>query len=155
MLPLPNGGTGSSGTGSTTRRHRSEHILEYLEMVIRTSSNMHERFHHSTNMYIPFGSFMFAPVSIYIAGPGLLIASLTFLLSWQVNTLCSSSGGGGKNDEENADDINRHIAVSGGILAIACYLLFSNWSQCVVLLLLVVPVLGVIGTLRNNNKKIV
>lgn len=117
----------------TNTRHASQQILEYLEMIVRTSSNMHERFHHSTNMYIPFGSSAFVPVSIYIAGPGLLLASLIFLCSHQVNTKSNSSSSSGV------------VVVFGGFLATACYLLFSNWSQCVLLLVLSVPLLGIVG----------
>jgi hypothetical protein len=129
-------------TGGTVTRHSSQHILEYLEMVVRTSSNMHERFHHSTNMYIPFGSFKFAPVSLYIAGPGLLLTSLTFLLSHQVNTNANSRNG----------DISGNIVISGGFLAIGCYLLFSNWCQCVLLLVLGVPMLGVVGSWKKEKR---
>jgi len=135
---------GTDGTtDGTAISHNSQHILEYLEMVVRTSSNMHERFHHSTNMYIPFGSFKFAPVSLYIAGPGLFLGSLTFLLSHQVNSNSNSSRTG---------DVDGNIVVSGVFLAVACYLLFSNWCQCVLLLVLGVPILGVVGSWKKEER---
>lgn len=55
-------------------------VVGFLEVAIRSANNLHEKFHHSTNLYVLMGPDIFATVAVYISVPISLLASLLAIL---------------------------------------------------------------------------